>query len=166
MNPIHPSYNRTRRIMGRATVIATMLDRAPQWVHESEVRRVFAETRDARYGDVGEHLAALTGVLDERACQDERGGHEYRDPGILLDWVYDAGLEAIAKATLARFNARMEVRAGRWLLLLGHEVIAHASSLEALRLGCGPAGWPAGAVAVEVSRAYRPGPPESMEVAT
>lgn len=165
MNPIHPSY---KKILGRATVIAAVLDRAPQWVHESEVRRVFGETRDDRYGNVDEHLAVLsqTGVLDERACQDERGGHEYRDPGILEDWIADAGLEAVAESTLVRFDARTEARAGRWLLLLGHEVIAHASSLEALRLGCGPTGWPAGAVAVEVSRAYRPGPPESMEVAT
>lgn len=165
MNPKHPSY---RKVMGRATVIAAVLDRNPQWAHAAEVRQACAETWDATQGDVDEHLAVLsqTGVLDERACQDERGGHEYRDPGILGDWIADAGLEAVAESTLVRLDASAEARAGRWLLLLGHEVIAHASSLEALRLGCGPTGWPAGSVAVEVSRAYRREPTESMEVAT
>ena len=88
-----------------------------------------------------------------------------RDLYATVDWlddkIADDGLMACALDTVPRINAA-SIESGRWVLLLGHEVIAHASSLRALREGSKP--WPEGAVAWRVESTYRLEPNESIEV--
>lgn len=151
MNPQHPRYRKIA--LGRTSVLAAVWERKGEWVHEAEIAQVVTETWDDPQGNVLEHLAVLAqhGAVEERAS--DRGGHEYRDEGILDDWIVEAGLEAICEEA-SGWNPTGEVSAGRWLLMLGSQVIATASSLEALRLGQGRE-WPKHAVAIQVGATHR-----------
>ena len=151
MNPAHPSYRKIA--LGRTSVLAAIWERKGEWVHETDIAEAVAETWDDTQGQVEVHLAALAraGSVDERAS--ERGGHEYRDPGFLDDMVTECGLEAICWESVG-YDPSPAVHAGRWLLLLGAEVIATASSFNALRLGQGGA-LPKGAVAIQAGAVHR-----------
>lgn len=67
------------------------------------------------------------------------------------EWAAMKAKEACALKTLTRTDAA-SLECGRWVLMLGHEVIAHASSLAALREG---QAWPDGAVAWRIDAVYR-----------
>lgn len=99
MDVRHPSYRKIA--LGRTSVLAAIWERKGEWVHEAEVAAAVAETWDSTQGHVAEHLAALAqfGAIDERGS--ERGGHEYRDPGILDDWVTEKGLEALCEESMS-----------------------------------------------------------------
>jgi hypothetical protein len=151
MNPAHPSYRKIA--LGRTSVLAAIWERKGEWVHETEIAQAVAVTWDKTQGEVEEHLAALAqyGAVEQRAS--ERGGHDYRDEGILDDWIVEAGLEAICWQSVG-YDPSPLLEPGRWLLVLGTEVIATASSFDALRLGQGKA-WPKHAVAVQVGAVHR-----------
>lgn len=165
MDARHPSYRKIAH--GRTSVLAAIWERKGEWLHESEVAKAVAETWDSTQGELEEHLAVLAqyGAIDQRGS--ERGGHDYRDPGILDDWITEKGLEGICEESMA-WDPSPYVVTGQWLLMLGAQVIATASSFEALRLGQGRDGWPKHAVAIEVRAVHRirPDGTESRSVAS
>jgi hypothetical protein len=152
MDVRHPSYRKIA--LGRTSVLAAIWERKGEWVHESEVAAAVAEPWDSTQGHVAEHLAALAqhGVIDQRGS--ERGGHDYRDPGILDDWVTEKGLEGICEESMS-WDPSYDIQPGRWLLVLGSRVIATASSYVAMRMMLLGERLPKGAVMLEVSATHR-----------
>mgnify|MGYP002145520978 CR=1 FL=1 len=158
MNVRHPLY---RRMVGRQTVLAAIHEHTPQPVDGEALRAELREVWDETMGAVVTHLDLLvsSGMVDRTITEDRR------DLYATVDWLDDKiaeeGLMACALDTVPRIDAAT-IESGRWVLMLGCEVIAHASSLRALREGSKP--WPEGAIAWRVESTYRLEPNESIEV--
>lgn len=152
MDVRHPSYRKIA--LGRTSVLAAVWEKKGEWVHESEVAEAVAETWDPTQGELEEHLAVLAqhGVIDQRGS--ERGGHDYRDPGILDDWVTDKGLEGICEESMS-WDPSYDIQPGCWLIVLGSQVIATASSYAAMRMMLVGERLPKGAVMLKVSATHR-----------
>lgn len=88
---------------------------------------------------VSAELITRTITADHRAL--------YATESWLDDMIAEEGYMACALSTVPRIEAA-SIESGRWVLMLGHELIAHASSLRALCEGSKP--WPDGAVAWHV----------------
>jgi hypothetical protein len=147
VNVKHPLY---RHMGGRSTVLSVIHEDAPQPIDGDVLRERLRAIWDDSMGAVTTHLDMLVSAgLVERTIVDQRD--MYATVDWLDDMIADEGYMACAVSTVPRINAG-SIECGRWVLMLGHELIAHASSLRALREG---APWPDGAVAWRVDAISR-----------
>lgn len=139
MNSRHPLY---RYMVGRATVLELVRSRQPLAIPLRELLDELPAVWDSTMGNPETHVVMLAaaGLIDR---VDADGIVSYRVPEWLDDKIVEDGLTACVVETVPRIEAAI-IEPGRWVLMLGHEIIGHASSLAALREG---APWPDGAVA-------------------
>lgn len=150
MNTHHPLY---RYMVGRATVLELVRSRQPLAIPLRELLEDVQTVWDSTMGNAETHVAMLAaaGLIDRVEAD---GVVSYRVPEWLDDKIVEDGLEACVVETVPRIEAAsLELGPGRWVLMLGHEIIAHASSLRALREG---APWPVGAVAWRLASVVGP----------
>lgn len=148
MNVKHPLY---RAMVGRQMVLSAIHSHAPQPVDHERLGDDLLSVWDPTLGVIGVHLDMLVsaGLVERTITADHRA--LYATESWLDDMIAEEGYMACALSTVPRIEAT-SIECGRWVLMLGHELIAHASSLRALREG---APWPGGAVAWHVDAISR-----------